>query len=64
MLTFPYHWHGKRSFLIDDNLLNISLACRGQLVKIPITPETYWIFGSNFKHLFILILSNHWYAKW
>ena len=50
-------------FLMDEALLNISPVGHGRLVKILITFEPHGIFGSNFAYLFILTLSNHWYAK-
>ena len=37
------------AFFVDEALLSISRACRGQLVKMPITVEAYCIFGSNFE---------------
>ena len=38
MSTFPNHWHARPPFLMD-----ISLACCGQLVKILTTLEPYGI---------------------
>ena len=51
MRTYP--------FLIEMGLLSYCPACCNKLVKILITLEPYRIFGSNFAHLFILILSIH-----
>ena len=36
---------------------------RGQFVKMLLTLEPHGIFISNFAHLNISTLSNHWYAK-
>ena len=38
-------------FLLDEALLNIRQAGRGQLVKILITLEPHGIFWSNFAHV-------------
>ena len=46
---------------MDEALLSISPAGRGQIVKILITLEPHGIFGSNFSYLFST-LSCHWYA--
>ena len=42
---------------------SIISAGRGVLVKMLITLEPHGIFQSNFAYLYILALSNHWYAK-
>ena len=52
------------AFLMDDGLLSIISAGCCQLVKMLITLELHGIFGSYFAYLFILTMSNHWYAKW
>ena len=46
-------------FLIDMDLLCYCPACCGQLMKILITLEPYWIFELNFAYLFNSILSSH-----
>ena len=51
------------TFLMDEAMLSISPASRGQLVKMLITLEPPSIFGSTFAYLFILTLSIHWYRK-
>ena len=61
MSKFSNHWHAL--FLVNIGLLSNCQACCCQLVKILITLEPYGIFGSYFAHLFILILSSHWYPK-
>ena len=51
---------------MDEALLSISRAGRGQLVKMLITLEPHGTFGSNLaylKKLFILTLSSHWYKN-
>ena len=63
MSTFPDHWHVKPPFLMVEDLLSISPACCGQLVKMLITLESHGIFGSHFAYLFILILSGHLYEN-
>ena len=57
-VNIPYPLACKTTFLMDEGLLSISPACCGQLVKILINLEPYWIFGSNFAYLFILIMSK------
>ena len=51
------------AFLMNDALLSISPAGRGQFVKILINLELHSKFGSFFAYFFILTLSSHWYAK-
>ena len=42
----------------DEALLSISVAGRGQLVKMLITIEPHGIFTLNFAYLYILRLSS------
>ena len=44
---FACHWHALQPVLVDANLLRITLAGRGQLVKMLITLEPHGIFGSK-----------------
>ena len=43
MSTFPDHWHVKPPFLMGEGLQSTSSACCGQLVKILITLEPYYM---------------------
>ena len=47
------------AFLVDEALLSISLDCRGQLVKVPITLEPHSRFGSYTSHWFLDCLILH-----
>ena len=59
--VLPMKW--LKPFLMDEALLSISPASRGQLVKMLFTLVSHAAFGSNFAYLFVLTLYNHWYAK-
>ena len=48
--------------MVDEDVLKISLASRGQLVNTLITLEPHGIFRSHIAKL-ILTLFCHWYAK-
>ena len=51
-------------FLMDEALLSISQAGRGQFVKMLITLEPHGILGPNFAYLYISSnIFGHWFAK-
>ena len=58
MSTLFDHWHVYLPFLMEEALLSISPAGRGQLVKMLISLEPHSIFGSNFAYAFNLSLSS------
>ena len=47
----------------DEASPSIFLAGRALLVKMLITLEPRYAFGSNFEYLCILTLSSHWYEE-
>ena len=49
-VTLSNNWHALQPYLIDDAMLSISPAGRGQLVKLLITLEPHGIFA----YLYIL----------
>ena len=54
MSTLSNHWHVKQHILMNEALLSISPAGRGELVKMPITLEPQGIFGPNFAYFNIV----------
>ena len=57
MSTLSNHRHALQLFLIDEALLSISPAGRGQFLKMLITFEP-GIFGLHFAYLLIITLGQ------